>query len=279
MTRFTELVGCEHPVQLAAMGGGVGGTDLAAAVRDAGGLGMVSFPERVPERCGVNLIAQFADAEMVTDAAQHAGIVELFYAPPDASLVAGPHDLGAIVGWQIGSVDEAVAAEAAGCDYVVAQGVEAGGHVRGHEPLDRLLANVASRVDVPIVAAGGISTGERVAELLANGADAVRVGTRFLVCPEAHAHPDYVAGLLAAGDDDTELTEWFDEGWPNAPHRVLRTALEAARASGWHSVLPPSRDARRSPADMAQYAGMGVGAVTRVESAAAVVRDLISALP
>jgi len=77
-----------------------------------------------------------------------------------------------------------------------------------------------------------------VAELIAAGADAVRVGTSFLACPEARTHPDYLASLLTATGDDTVLTGWFNEGWPSAPHRVLRAALDAAQRSGWRALKP-----------------------------------------
>jgi NAD(P)H-dependent flavin oxidoreductase YrpB (nitropropane dioxygenase family) len=278
-TAFTELVGCRWPVQVAAMGGGVGGRALAAAVQEAGGLGMVSWGEDVPDGCGVNFLVPFVRTPAdVTAGAGGARVVELFYGEPDALLVDAAREAGAVVGWQVGSVGEARRAVDSGCDYVVAQGVEAGGHVRGTSPLDDLLPAVLAAVGVPVVASGGIATAERVAELVARGAGAVRVGTRFLACPEAAAHPDYVANLLDAGDGDTELTEWFDDGWPAAPHRVLRASLEAARSSGRRSPLPPTRGTGGPTLDMAQYAGAGVGAVTRVEPAAEVVADLVRLL-
>lgn len=224
-TRFAELVGCDHPVQLAALGGGVGGPELAAAVRDAAGLGLVSAGEPVPAGCGVNLLAPFVESPaVVAEAARRSGIVELFYGRPDATLVAAAQGAGAIVGWRVGSGDEAAAAVAAGCDDVVVQGVEAGGHVRGEHSLDVVLADARARMTAPVVAAGGIST------------------------------PDRVAQLLAAGTD-TVLTEWFDDGWPRARHRVLGGAPDAARRSGWRSPQPPSIDVTRSVADMAHGSG------------------------
>lgn len=279
-TRFTELVGCRWPVQLAAMGGGVGGAPLAAAVQAAGGLGMVSWGEEVPDpRCGMNFLVPFVrSAAAVTEAAAGAGAVEFFYGEPDPELVAAGRAAAPVVGWQVGSVAEARAAEQAECDYIVVQGNEAGGHVRGREGLDTLLAAVLHRTRVPVVAAGGISTAERVADVIARGADAVRVGTRFLVCPEGLAHDDYIEALLAASGDDTVLTEWFSDGWPDAPHRVLRSCAEAAARSGWRSPQPPARDARRPAHDMAQYAGTGVGAVTKVQPAADVIADLVRLL-
>jgi nitronate monooxygenase len=105
----------------------------------------------------------------------------------------------------------------------------------------------------------------------------VRIGTCFLACPEAQTHPDYIANLLAAADHDTALTEWFDDDgeWPNAPHRVLSKALQAAQRTGWRSTKPPSRSDTRPATDMAQYAGTGVGALTSIEPAEAVIRYLV----
>lgn len=237
---------------------------------------MVSWTEPVPAGCGVNFIVPFIDRAAVVEASRRTDVMEFFYGDPDTELVAAAHEAGAIVGWQVGSVDEARAAASVGSDYVVVQGTEAGGHVRGQSPLDDVLGQVLEVVEVPIVAAGGIATSHRMAELMARGAAAVRIGTRFVTCVESQAHEHYVDNLLAATADDTVLTGWFDEGWPDAPHRVLRSALDAAQNSGWRSALPPSRGSDRPITDMAQYAGTGVGEVTRAQSAAEVILDLVS---
>jgi NAD(P)H-dependent flavin oxidoreductase YrpB (nitropropane dioxygenase family) len=111
------------------------------------------------------------------------------------------------------------------------------------------------------------------------GADGVRVGTRFVVCSESRAHPLYVRAILEAnGDDATVLTEWFSEGWEHATHRVLASALEAARQSGWRDFNPPSREVERDPHDMAMYAGTGVNEITNVGRAADAVADLVRLL-
>ena len=279
MTRFTELVGCELPVQLAAMGS-VGTPELAGAVVAAGGCGMVPMgAEPVAGACGANFLMPFEPPlELIVDAAGRCRIVECFYADPSRDVVDAAHGAGALAGWQVGSAAEARCAEEAGCDYVVAQGTEAGGHVRGRDPLDEILPATLAAVKVPVVAAGGIVTADRVAELVRGGADAVRVGTRFIPCPESGAHPAYVERLLAAAEGDTELTTWFGEGWEDAPHRVLGSALEAARQSGWRSVIPPARDEERDVGDMALYAGAGVGEVAAIEPAAEVVADLVRLL-
>jgi len=277
-TRFTTLVGCNAPLQLAAMGG-VGTPELAEAVVAAGGLGMVPGLPATRGACGVNFLVPFApDLDTIVETATTARVVEFFYGDPAQAFVQAVHRGGSIAGWQVGSVDEAGAAQDAGCDYVVAQGIEAGGHVRGGQPLTEVLAGVRAAVRVPVVAAGGVATAQRFAHLMAMGADAVRVGTRFVTSPESGAHPDYVAALLKAGRDDTVLTEWFDEGWPEAPHRVLRVAVERAKQTGWRATVPPYRGIERSPEDMAMYAGLGVGDVTASLPAAEVVEDLLQLL-
>src|SRR3954452_23668583 len=246
MSRFIELVGCELPVQLAAMGS-VGTTELAAAVVDAGGCGMVPMGvEPADGACGANFLMPFEPPlELISETAGNCRIVECFYVDPHPDVVASIHAGGALAGWQVGSAAEAGLAEECGCDYVVAQGTEAGGHVRGTQPLDEVLAGTLEGVEIAGLAAGGVVTAERFAELIDAGADGVRVGTRFLPCPESGAHPSYVERLLAAGEGDTELTEWFGEGWEDAPHRVLRSALEAAKESGSRSVIPPAKSQER----------------------------------
>jgi len=278
-TRFTDLVGCALPLQLAAMGG-VGTTELATAVSAAGGLGMVPRARALASgACGVTFLIPFIPTlEVVREAATTARVVEFFYGDPDRRLVEVVHGGGARAGWQVGSAEEAAAAEDAGCDYVVAQGTEAGGHVRGTQVLAEVLPAVLSAVRIPVVAAGGVARPRRFAEIMAMGADAVRVGTRFVTSPESGAHPDYVARLLEAGGDDTVVTEWFDDGWPHAPHRVLRSALDCARTTGWRETVPPYRGVERTTNDMAMYAGMGVGDITDSIPAAEVVADLVSQL-
>jgi NAD(P)H-dependent flavin oxidoreductase YrpB (nitropropane dioxygenase family) len=281
-TRFTHLIGCRLPFQLAVLGG-VGTTELAAVVSAEGGLGMVSYGvEPPPSELGPSgigfLIPYVPPVEVVAEAAGRVRIVEFFEGDPDEILVNAGHGGGALVCWQVGSVDEGRAAEASGCDLVVAQGVEAGGHVRGEVPLDDLLPSMLAAVDVPVVAAGGIGTAERAGALIAAGADAVRVGTRFLACPECNTHSAYVDALLAAGAADTVLTGDFDDDghWPAAV-RVLAGSLAHASRAGNRSTMPPTREAA-DPLAMACYAGTSVADLTQIQPAAEVVRDLTGQL-
>ena len=281
-TRFTDVVGCSLPLQLAVLGG-VGTEALARAVARAGGLGMVpggvSIAEPRDGPLGKGFLIPYlpAVAQVVSDV-RGLRVAEFFWGEPDEALVDAAHSAAALVSWQVGSALEARAAEAAGCDVVVAQGLEAGGHVRGSAPLDDLLREVLDAVSVPVVAAGGIGTAARVAELLAAGADAVRVGTRFLTCPECDAHPSYVLAMIEAREADAVLTNHFDdEGrWP-APVRVLRSSLDAATAAGNRSTSPPTTSSR-APQAMACYAGLSVEHVHDVKPASEVVRELTALL-
>ena len=282
---FTDLVDCALPLQLAGMGG-VSTAELAAAVSEAGGLGMIGAAgvpidmlggmfetlEATGEPFGVNFLMPFLDPETFKFAAGQARVVELFYGDPDRSLVEIAHAQGALVSWQVGSAEEANAARRAGCDIIVAQGIEAGGHVRA----------------TPIVAAGGIAGPEDVEVAIDSPASAVRIGTRFLAATEANVHPTYVDALIAAKRSDTVITTEFDVGWPNAPARVLRSSLEAARKSDdpcatvgeqqWpvqrFSTLPPTKDARGNVAAMPHYAGFSVDGVVKRQSAKEIVEEL-----
>jgi NAD(P)H-dependent flavin oxidoreductase YrpB (nitropropane dioxygenase family) len=286
-TAFTRLVGCALPIQLAVMGGGVGTPQLAAAVTAAGGLGMVSsvYPQPLADQLasvdgpvGVGFFAFFLDG--LDYAASHARVVDVFWGDPDPTVVERIHAGGALAFWQTGSLDEAKAAADAGCDAVVAQGVEAGGHVRGTTPLLELLDAVTDAVNVPVIAAGGIATAHAVRAALDAGAAAVRVGTRFLASVESGAHAQYVAALIAAGADDTVYTTAFGDDWPDAPHRVLRVALERAEARGGpFSANPPATFTTGDVDAMAMYAGMGVGEIADAPPVATIVERLLAELP
>ncbi len=303
-TSFTDLVGCTVPIQLAGM---PGIATLALAVARAGGLGMLgggAMPAAQLERAlaelqepgavlGVNFLMPFLDRECVAIAARAVRVVEFFYGEPERTLVEAVHRGGALASWQVGSAAEAAAAVAVGCDLVVAQGIEAGGHVRGQLGLLPLLREVLDTVAVPVVAAGGIATGRDVAAVLAAGAAGVRMGTRFVAAAESGAHPAYVAALLRAKSEETVLTEAFSVLWPNAPHRVLRSCIAAANACteeimgqfDWggmpmpverFSVFCPTVGTRGQVDAMALYAGQSVGAVCRIEPAADIVRELVA---
>jgi NAD(P)H-dependent flavin oxidoreductase YrpB (nitropropane dioxygenase family) len=305
-TAFTRLVGCAIPLQQAGMGG-VATSELALAVTEAGALGMLTAAAVPPAALelilrgmqkargpfGVNFLLPFLTSpECVGIAARAARLVEFFWGAPDPALVAEVHAGGALAAWQVGSADEARAAAGAGCDLVIAQGQEAGGHVRGCRGLFSLLDDVLGSIEVPVVGAGGIATPRAMAAALAAGASAVRVGTRFVAARESGAHPTYVQALVEAGAEDTVLTDTFSVLWPNAPHRVLRSCVEAARAfpkdvtgeieiaGNGRVAVPrfgvpcPTRQTTGEIEAMALYAGGSVGQVCAVQSASAIVEEL-----
>ena len=164
-----------------------------------------------------------------------------------------------------------------------------------HVPLAELLPAVRDSVNVPVVAAGGIGDVAAIRAALKLGADAVRVGTRFVATRESNAHPDYIDALVTAASDDSVLTEAFGIGWPDAPHRVLRSSIEAATAAASDvvgetrlsdgktvpmarfGVSSPSRDTTGDISAMALYAGRSVGSVDKVMTAAEVVEELSAA--
>ena len=283
---------------------------LAAAVANAGGLGLVSVYGVSAETVaalldeataatqgtlGANFIrTSFAEAaECVAIAAQRVRVVDFFYFDPEPALVDIVHQHGALACWQVGSVEEARAAAEAGCDFIVAQGNEAGGHVRGTIGLLPLLDAVLDGVNIPVLAAGGIGSGRSMAAALAAGADGVRIGTRFVAAQEAEAHPDYVRALIAARPEDTVYTEAYSTNWPDAPHRVLRSCIDAATTLeadavigefDWYGQPTPVRrfdclaidkTTMGTIAAMPHWAGESVGDVTRIQPAAAIVEELV----
>jgi nitronate monooxygenase len=271
--------------------GGSPSASLAIAVARGGGLGMVSgsagaealrqqidqIPSDLP--VGVNFIVPFLDLSSLEEAAERTRYVELFWGAPNEDKVRVIHQGGALAGWQVGTSDDAVKAEQAGCDIVIVQGTEAGGHVCGTVGLFALLEETIERVDVPILASGGVGTGRTMAAALVAGAQGVRVGTRFLAASESFAHSRYVDALIKATAEDTVLTTAFGDGWPDAPHRVLRSSIEAGESRGQDQVWSPMWPTEEfvGPVEAAAlYAGQSVGAVNGRQPAAEIVAELVS---
>ncbi len=247
MATLLDRMGVERPVVQAGMGGGLSRHRLAAAVSAAGGLGTIGL--LAPE----DLRAEIAAARGLTDAPVAANLLlpfarrAHFDAASEADAVVtfwGRPERRTATVWihQCGSPEEAVAARAAGADAVIAQGVEAGGHVRGTTPVLELVRLVRAVVpdDYPVLSAGGVADAADVRAHLDAGAEAVVSGTRFLLSAESGAHPDYKARLIEA--NETLLTELFGAGWP-APHRVVanqatdRWLGRDPRGPGWLRAL------------------------------------------
>lgn len=304
-TWLTERFGLTVPVVAAPMAG-VSTGRLAAAVSAAGGLGMLglgptSTPDRVREQCAVARDAgPFGLGLMAWALAQDDALVDVVAAeaPALVSVSYGPYDrwvaplqaAGIVVTTQVGTLDEARAAEQAGVDLVVARGGEGGGHGRNDVGTLPLLQAVLDAVHVPVLAAGGIGTARGLAAVLAAGAAGAWVGTAFLTCTEAATSAGARERLLAATDADTAYGRVFDVGqrlaWPREyGGRALRNAFfdrwagredDLAADDGAAAELQAAR--QRSDFDIAcVYAGQGVGLLREERSAADVLAELAGA--
>jgi nitronate monooxygenase len=260
-TELCTRLGIEHPIFSVGMGT-VAGPALAAAVSNAGAcgvLGTASLPAKVVREqirqlrslsdrpFGVNVVlAIVRRGQIEVCLEEKVPLLVLFWGDVQPH-VAEAHRHGVKVFAQVGSVAEAQAAATAGVDAVIAQGVEAGGHVKGTTSLSVLLPAVVEVVwPVPAIASGGIGNGAGLLSALSLGAQAVSIGTRFLASDEANAAADYKRRIVQSHAQDTVLTELFDVGYPAAPHRVLRNhALD-----GWELAGRPASGQRPGEGDV-----------------------------
>jgi NAD(P)H-dependent flavin oxidoreductase YrpB (nitropropane dioxygenase family) len=251
----------------------------------------------------VNVLLHFPVEDQVAICLEERVPVLSFFWGDPTPYVGRAHAAGVKVFHQVGSVADARRAAVAGVDVIIAQGVEAGGHVAGEVSTLALVPRVVDAVAPrPVAAAGGIADARGVVAVLALGAQAAVLGTRFLASAESRAHPHYKQKVLDAGEEDTVRTTLFGHGWPNAPHRTLRTAFVrqwlGQEARGQESrpdepavgqtvvggqpmpVLrfmgfPPNRDASGDIESMDLLAGQDVGLVGEIRPAGQIVRDLV----
>lgn len=315
-TTFCDLLGIDLPIAQAAIGGAAVPA-LAAAVSNAGGLGTVNLTgydaesarqmiqhtrELTSKPFCVNFLLPYEghyEAALEVSLTEKVRVINFFWGDP-VPFVDQVHDAGALLLMQIGSVEEARHAVECGVDVIVAQGWEAGGHVRGEVATLPLVASVVNEVaPVPVLAAGGISDGRGLAAVLALGAAGAYIGTRFLASEEASVATEYLQQVLKAQATDTVYTTLFDGTWPGAPHRALRNSTYLAwveagqpahgRRPGEGDILathPSGYQVRRYEAytataelngnieALALWAGQGVGLVNQVQPAAAIVREI-----
>lgn len=315
ITAVCELLGIEIPIVQAPMGGAVGPA-LAAAVSNAGGLGTLALwgadietlRRQVRETraltnkpFAVNLNLEFPQEERLDVCLQeNVPVISLFWREPSA-LVARAKAGGAMVLHTVSTAKEARQAVECGVDVIVAQGWEAGGHVRGTVGTMPLIPAVVDAVGpVPVIAAGGIADGRGLAAALALGASGAWIGTRFLASSEVAIHPHYRERLLRATENDTVyLEDLFDIGWPKAPHRVLRNSTVATwEAAGRPATgqrpgegevvatslsrgpivryrsYTPAPDAGGDVEALSLWAGQSVGLVHKIQPAAEIVQEI-----
>jgi nitronate monooxygenase/enoyl-[acyl-carrier protein] reductase II len=255
-TALCRRLGIEYPIFSVGMGGGMAGPELAAAVSKAGGcgvLGMGGLPapyirEQIRQTraltdkpFGVNIILPLLqEGQIETCLDERIPILVLFWGDPKP-YVAEAHRRGAKVFIQVGSVEEAKAAADADVDAIIAQGVEAGGHVKSITSLSTIVPAVVEAVKpTPVIASGGIANGRGVVAALTLGAQAVSMGTRFLCSEETKVLRAYKERVVQSKAEDTVYTFLFDVGWPDAAHRVLRNKA----VDEWEQAGRPASGAR-----------------------------------
>lgn len=304
-TRLTDVLGVEHPVMLAGMGG-VSYHELVAAVSEAGGYGTLGAStmqsaemveeirltrELTDQPFGVDLLTAMPDRLLSDVQALIDGGASLFAAglgvPRDVIDLC--HSNNVLVLSMCGKVRHATAAVEAGCDIVVAQGTEAGGHT-GQVATMPLVPQIVDAVDgrVPVVAAGGIFDGRGLAAALALGADGVWIGTRFIATPEARGLPHYKDKLIGAGEDGTAISRAFSgktmrvvandvtrhfEAHPEElkpfPDQLITSMTEGYFHLGGdeHTAVDPEREG--------YPAGQGTGAITGLIPAGDLVQHIV----
>lgn len=236
-TPLCDLLGIDLPIISAPISSS---PDFIAAVSNAGGLGVIQATWFEPEELRMTIAAVRARTDRpfganfvlpLTEVDGHANlavaleagvpVISTFWGDP-ALVIKRIHEAGSLAFHTVGSAQEARRVVDLGVDAVVAQGVEAGGHVWGKIGTMVLTPTVVDAVpDAHVIAAGGIADGRGLAAVLALGAGAAWVGTRFLLSTECAIHPDYRERIVRARETDTVLSKVFDGGWPDAPSRCL----------------------------------------------------------
>ena len=305
-TRLTDALGIEHPVMLAGMGG-VSYHRLVAAVSDAGGFGclgasvmrddqMVEEIRKVRDATdkpfGVDLLTAMPGDMVRQVELLIEGGASLFVAglgvPADAVELC--HRSGVLVANMCGKVVHARKAVDAGCDLVIAQGTEAGGHTGqvATMPLVPLIVDAVGE-QVPVVAAGGLFDGRGLAAALALGADGVWLGTRFIATPEAQGVHGYKDALVAGAEDSTVISRAYSgktmrvirnrytEEWEAKADEVERfpmQAIKSMQAGAFHLGGDESTDGV-DPEIECYPAGQAVGGIDAVTPAGEIVRRIV----
>ena len=273
-TPVCELLGIDKPVVLAPI---ADVPRLTAAVSNAGALGTVALTwtadvaglvhetAALTARPFAGNLVLTGDMHKRLDQALEAGLrIVLFFWGDPGGYVEAVHDAGGIVMHTVGSAEEARRAVASGVDVIVAQGWEAGGHVWSKVATLPLVPAVVDAVaPVPVIAAGGIGDARGLAAVLALGAQAAMLGTRFLMAEEMPVHEDYRRALMAAAETDSQwYPNLYDVGWPDAPHRALRNST----ARAWEGAGRPPDEQRPGAGDVIAHFASGE-AIVRYEPA------------
>lgn len=294
-TKLTQLLKIDMPIIQAPIGS-ASCPALVAAVSNAGGLGMLSITWRslddtrhaiwetkrlTNKPFGVNLVLEWNPEERLQIALENSVPVISFFWGDPSPYIEQVHRNGSTVMHTVGNAAEVKPLISAGVDVLVAQGIEAGGHVWGQVGTFTLLPSVVDVArDKPVAAAG------------------VWLGTRFVASEEAYAHALYKQKVLEATETDTVYSTLFDRGWENAPHRTLRNSTvemweEAGRPitnrPGEGETIAHHPDGREiehyedtmplpgmtgEVEKLALYAGQSSGLIRSIKPAGDIVREL-----
>lgn len=243
-TELTELLGVRHPIVLAPMGGSAGGA-LAAAVSQAGGLGLLGggsgdrdwlarelpiLTEGIDQPWGVGFLSWATDARAVEQALDFSPAAVMLSFGDPGPFVDQIRRTDAVLIVQVTDLDEARRAVEVGADVIVAQGTESGGHGarRGRSTLPFVPLVVDLAAPVPVLAAGGIADGRGVAAALALGAAGALIGTRFLATTEALVDPSISKAIIEGRGQDTERSSVLDiargASWPTEKYTARTLA-------------------------------------------------------
>jgi enoyl-[acyl-carrier protein] reductase II len=303
-TRLTEILKIKHPIMVAGMAG-VSYAELVAAMSEAGGYGVLgagsmTIDEMSAEMAkvrrltskpfGVDLLTPITDkpeeeARRIIDGGASCFIAGLGL---PTRVIQMCHDAGVLVFNVCGTVRHAILAEQAGCDAVIAQGTEGGGHT-GHVGAMALWPQVVDNVKVPVIAAGGIFDGRGIVAAMALGCEGVWVGTRFVVCSEARGAQKYKEAILRANESDTVVSRCWTgktlralknptiEQWEQHPRDIQAFPQQAIamQQAGLMGFLFPA-DAERDPHLSCFPAGQGCGGITKIETCREIVDRMVA---
>lgn len=237
--KLISLLGIKHPIIQAPVGG-IATPKLASSVSNAGGLGGLALSwsdsenaqktiEAVKGKTNnpffVNFALNFEPIALKTSVLQGVHAIQFSWGMPDKEMVDLIKSNGVIMGIQVTGKESALMALSLGADYLVCQGLEAGGHVHATRCLDSALEEVLEiSKDVPVIVSGGISTGTDISNYLNKGAAGVVMGSRFVATKESGAHQEYKNAIVDSTLNDTVLTVCMNKGWDNSIHRILRNS-------------------------------------------------------
>ena len=302
------------------MGGGLAGPELVASMSESGCFGVLGTGGLPPEIVGqliketkqltfkpfgANIILPMSDGRDIASCFDEGvEVLILFWGDPQP-FIKDAHKRGVFLVIQCGNVEEAVYATSCGADAIIIQGTEAGGHVKGELELQSFITETRRELrKTPLIAAGGIDSGEKIATLIKQEVQAVSLGTRFLASAEARAATRYKEKIVSSSAGDTVLTNLYDVGWKNAKHRVIKTPLYES----WHqngclkegertdegetigqielssnrtmsvpkySVFPPVSSFNGNEDELPFYAGKSVDGIHKIEGTGTIVETLV----